>query len=254
MADPIRPHPEPPSTPATPSPDGQPEQTDVGHLHAPIVREKLEPRDGFEPVPMWMVAAFGVLLFWGGWYMAMYNGGWRSDILDPDPAVRYQTTGDAAGKPVDPMVLGERLFKANCVSCHQLTGVGVPGQYPPLAGSEWVLEHPQRMKRIVLHGMEGPVVVKGSTYNGNMPAFAAKLNDPQLAAVLTYIRNSWGNAAGPIAPEAVAATREATKTRAKPYHPDELLALTEPDFVAPAAPPATAPASPSPPPASPVAP
>lgn len=204
------------------------EAHDVNQLHAPIMREKTEPRDGYEPVPLWLIAVFGALLFWGGWYLATYSGGWRGDVLDHDPAARFAAIGAAPAAEVDPVALGEKLYRQRCVSCHQADGEGVAGQYPPLAGSEWVLEHEQRLKRILLHGLEGPIQVRGRTYNGAMPAFA-QLKDEQIAAVLTYIRQAWGNDAGPISPEAIAATRQATQGRAAPWSASELLAITEPD-------------------------
>jgi len=215
------------------------ETHDVNQLHAPIMREKMEPRDGYEPVPLWLITVFGALLFWGGWYLATYNGGWRSDVFDYDPATRFASTGNAEPKELDPVALGEKLFRQRCVSCHQANGEGVAGQYPPLAGSEWVLEHEYRLKRILLHGLEGPIQVRGNTYNGAMPVFG-QLKDEQIAAVLSYIRQAWGNAAAPIKPEAVAATRAASVQRTRPWSADELLAISQPDAVPPSEPSAPA--------------
>ncbi len=215
--------------------DSDPETSDIHSMHAPIMREKIEPRDGHEPIPLWLVAMFGILLFWGGWYLAQYSGGWRADILDPHPEARFaHLAGGGEPEQVDPFVLGEKLYKANCVSCHQAQGQGVANQYPPLAGSEWVLEHPQRLKRILLQGLEGPIVVMGNSYNGNMPAFGQRLDDENIGAVLTYIRQAWENEASAISPESVAATRTATQDRTAPWSAEELIALTEPDYVEPA--------------------
>jgi len=210
--------------------DGPPETVHVDRLHAPVMREKEEPRDGSEPVPLWLVAFFGALLFWGGWYISEFSGGWRADILDERPEARFAylmgtATGAAAA---DPMVLGERLYKANCVACHQADGQGVPGQYPPLAASEWVLERPEAMRRILLHGVEGNLTVRGNVYNGNMPGFGARLDDAKLAAVLTYVRGSWGNAADPISAESVAASRTATAGQTKPWNEAALMGIEGP--------------------------
>lgn len=201
---------------------------DVGKLHDCVVREQVEPSDGFEPIPNWMVAFYMVLLFWGGWYLATYSGGWDANVLDENPAARFAALA-AANTPPDPMEVGRRLYLANCVSCHQAAGQGVAGQYPPLAASEWVIENPQRLKRILLQGLEGPIVVLGNTYNGNMPAFN-RLRDDQIASILTYIRNSFGNSAGPITAEQVAATRTATTGRNAAWTAPELLAITDPDL------------------------
>jgi len=221
--------------------DGPPEKHDVAALHAPIMREKLDPRDGYEPVPLWLVAAFGILVFWGGWYLATYSGGFRSDVLDEDPAVRYAgMAGNAGGAGgTDPVVLGSRIYSGNCVSCHQQSGQGVPGQYPPLAGSEWVAGSPARLARLILHGVEGPIQVKGAAYNSAMPPLGGKLTDGQVAAVLTFVRTNaeWGNTAGAVTAEQVAAARAATRGRAAPMTEAELLAVTAED-VAPATKPA----------------
>lgn len=203
--------------------------------------ELTEPTDGLEPVPMWMIAFFGILIFWGGWYLARYVGDWRSDVLEEDPsALRMAATSIPAE---DPVTLGKRIFTGNCAVCHQPTGLGIPGQYPPLVGSDWLAGNPARIKRLVLHGGEGPITVKGSMYNNAMPPFGVKLTDKQIAAVLTFERGNkdWGNSADPIPPEAVAATREATKGRLNPWSPAELLAINTDEGPAPSA--TSAPAS-----------
>jgi mono/diheme cytochrome c family protein len=224
----------------TPTPQEREDRVDerrggdlVSRMHSPILRERMEPRDGYEPVPLWLVGLFGVLIFWGGWYMAEYSGGWSSDVLNPHPSARYPAVAADQGPP-DPMVLGKKLFTVHCVSCHQQGGQGVPGQYPPLVGSDWVTGSPARLKRILLQGLEGAITVNGEVYNGNMPAFAAKLKDEHLAAVLTYIRGSWGNEAEPISDQSVAATRQATVSRTKPWSEVELKAITNLDFLPPA--------------------
>jgi mono/diheme cytochrome c family protein len=216
------------------------------------MREQREPRDGYEPVPLWLVAVFGALLFWGGWYLATYNGGWRSDVLDENPAALYAPS--IPSKPLDPAALGKQLFNANCIACHQADGQGLPGQYPPLAGSEWVNDpNPARVKRIVLFGLEGAVQVKGNTYNGSMPNFGLRFSDDQVAAVLTFVRTNkdWGNTAPAVPTESVTATRTATKGRILPWTPSDLMAVTQDDYSS-AAPTMASPAptaTPAPPPA-----
>lgn len=233
------------ATPSVPVPSAPASAPVTGDR--PPHRELTEPTDGMEPIPLWMVTFFGILIFWGGWYLARYVGDWRSDMLEEDPvALRSASASNIAAE--DPITLGKRIFTGNCAVCHQSTGLGVPGQYPPLAGSEWVAGNPARIKRLVLHGGEGQIEVKGSTYNNAMPAFGAKLTDKQIAAVLTFVRGNkdWGNSSEAISPEAVAATRQATKARSNPWSPSELLAVNADE--SPAAPastsaPASAPAS-----------
>lgn len=207
------------------------EQHNVQELHAPILREQAEPRDGFEPIPPWLTLLFGAVVFWGGYYLASYNGGFRPDVYNE----QRTEGGTAPSNPAagaDPLVLGKRLYTANCAACHQPTGLGVSGQFPPLAGSEWVLGEPAMLKRILLQGLQGPLRVKGQSYNGNMPAFSTRLNDDQLAAVLSYIRQEWGNVAEPISPASIADIRKVVPQRTAAWTEAELKA-TPPDPLPP---------------------
>jgi mono/diheme cytochrome c family protein len=104
----------------------------------------------------------------------------------------------------------------------------VAGVYPPLAGSEWVTGSEQRLIRVLLHGLNGPIQVKGNTYNGLMPAFGKvpgggyNWNNERIAHVLSYIRHEWGNNASFITKEQVDEVLKAEATRAKPWTQDEL--------------------------------
>lgn len=102
------------------------------------------------------------------------------------------------------MELGETVYKRNCQACHQANGQGL-GAAPPLAGSEWVGGSPERLSAIVLYGVSGQIEVQGKTYQGAMPSFKGKLSDEELAAVASYVRNSWGNSAEPVSSELVKA-------------------------------------------------
>src|SRR5258708_9652559 len=110
---------------------------------------------------------------------------------------------------------GGQLFAAKCVACHQATGLGLPGVFPPLAGSEWVLGSDKILVQIPLHGISGSVQVKGTTYNGAMPVFNA-LSDAEIAAVLSYVRSTWGNSAAGGSPATVAGGRKATQSGSTP--------------------------------------
>ncbi len=200
------------------------ETPDVHYLHAPIMREQVEPRDGREPVPLWLTLFYGFVVFWGGYYLATYNGGFRPDVYDEN-SLRVGIVADVGKGEPDPEVLGKRLFTVNCAACHQQSGEGVAGQFPPLVDSEWVIGEPAILIRILLHGLQGPLTVRGETYNGNMPAFGEKLDDQQLSLVLTYIRQSWGNQADAITPEWIGQVREIEKDRSTPWSADELQAV-----------------------------
>lgn len=107
--------------------------------------------------------------------------------------------------------------------------MGVPGQFPPLVDSEWVLSKDwhgdNHMVRIVLHGLQGTVTVKGQQYNNAMAPWGKTLKDDQIAAVLTYVRNEWGNQAPPITKEYVAKIREETKDRSDAWTQKDLQAI-----------------------------
>ena len=122
--------------------------------------------------------------------------------------------------PVDPMVLGRQTFNV-CMQCHQDTGKGIPGTYPPLVGSPIVLGDPATPVRILLHGLQGDITVEGATYNGQMPSWD-RFSDEQIAAVLTYVRQAWTNTAPPVDPALVTAIRKQTGERTQPWTWPEL--------------------------------
>ena len=134
-------------------------------------------------------------------------------------------------EPVDPEVfsLGRNLYLSICSNCHGNDGKGLARFGPPLAASEWVLGAPERLIRILLHGMEGPVEVNGKIYDKPdilpvMPAFATTPAE-EIAAVLTYIRQEWGNQASAIESRTVASTRVTTQGKVNPWKATELLQL-----------------------------
>lgn len=117
---------------------------------------------------------------------------------------------------------GEQLYTTRCAACHQADASGVPDMFPPLAGSEWVNGDPGRSIKIILHGMEGEVEVKGETYSGVMPPWGAALNDAEVAALLTYVRSHFGNKSGPVTAAQVAKVRAENASRKKPWTVKEL--------------------------------
>jgi mono/diheme cytochrome c family protein len=119
---------------------------------------------------------------------------------------------------------GAELF-TRCAACHQASGMGMPGAYPPLAGSEWLLNNPEVPIRIVLHGLQGPITVKGGSFNNAMTPFGDQLSDAEIAAIISYERSSWGNSASKITAEQVKSVREATKAQTGPWKPDDLKGL-----------------------------
>ena len=231
-------------TAATPPPDEgfnkneNDSEIDIAGLHESLLREHAEPRHGNEPVPAWLITVFCCIIFWAGLYLASNSGGFREDVFDTSQTL----PGEAAAQtgPVDPKVLGKRVFTQNCIVCHQPTGLGVAGQFPPLAGSEWVLggewHGDNHLVNLLLNGLQGPVQVKGAPYNNAMPPWKM-LTDEQIAAVLTYIRSEWGNAAPPISADYVKMIRGQTPDRTEPWTMKDLQAIPPQKSPSPLAPP-----------------
>jgi mono/diheme cytochrome c family protein len=153
-------------------------------------------------------------------------------LLAP-PIARGQTR---AAKTATPVVAappasartGAEIFAVTCASCHQANGEGVPDRYPPLAGSEWVSGDADRMLRIVLHGLTGEVEVQGEMFTGLMPAWGPNLKDPQVAAVVSYVRDRFGGGAKAVTAADVQRVRKATASRKEPYTPKEVTAPKRP--------------------------
>jgi nitrite reductase (NO-forming)/hydroxylamine reductase len=120
------------------------------------------------------------------------------------PAI-HQAEAAAAGL-TEQRDRGAKVFAAACMACHQSDGKGLPGAFPPLAGSDFLRADPQRAIRIVLHGLTGAVTVNGTEFNSVMPPMA-QLSDAELADVLTYVMNSWGNDLGRVSSTEIAAVR-----------------------------------------------
>jgi mono/diheme cytochrome c family protein/glucose/arabinose dehydrogenase len=116
---------------------------------------------------------------------------------------------------------GRALYTSDCASCHQADGLGQRGRAPPLLGSAWVQRSPKALGRILLQGLKGPITVHVTEWSLEMPALP-HLDDEQAAAILTYIRRSWGNQADPVDASTVGEVRAATKDRKQPWTAQEL--------------------------------
>lgn len=114
----------------------------------------------------------------------------------------------AAAPSVAAAADGAKIYNQNCSSCHQPNGQGVTGTYPPLIGNPTVTGYDIHLIHIVKYGLTGKTTVGGVVYNGMMPAWGQSLSNADIAAVLTYIRSSWGNKARPITASRVAAVQK----------------------------------------------
>ena len=145
--------------------------------------------------------------------------------------VKYKTPKHLRGEDRNAYKLGSKIFQreAHCATCHQTHGKGSPNVYPPLVNSPWVTGSEERLVKLTLHGVWGKMIVNGKTFDPSrgvppMTAFRSILKDDELAAVLTFVRNSWGNEASPVSAATVKKVREQTSDRSTFWKPEELLA------------------------------
>jgi mono/diheme cytochrome c family protein len=203
-------------------------EPDVEQIHRQIVRELADPAEGYERVPWFLWVTVATMVFWAGWYI-----GRRGGSFDTQTHVEYAqigltagAAGDTAAKgPVDAVAEGKRIFGANCAACHQSTGLGIAGAFPPIVGSEWVTGPEQTLIRILLNGLGGPVKVNGVAYNGAMPAWKESMTDDEISYVITYIRQWAPNAAPAVTGASVATLRKEHAARTAPWSEAELKTL-----------------------------
>jgi mono/diheme cytochrome c family protein/glucose/arabinose dehydrogenase/lysophospholipase L1-like esterase len=145
--------------------------------------------------------------------------------IEADAAPVYTTHLTGQDKAIFDM--GAEVFnrEGHCITCHQPDGKGLPAaQFPPLEGSEWVTGNEERLIKLTLHGLYGPIEVKGQKYPGIVPMTPFKnLSDNEIAAVLTFVRNTFSNKGPVVLPETVKKVRAATADQPSFYKPDELL-------------------------------
>jgi mono/diheme cytochrome c family protein len=208
------------------------ETSDVQEVHAAIQREKREPRVGLEPLSIWLIAVYGLAIFWGGAYLGRYSGTFSGNGLDPlggPPPSKKAALGPGGGEQqaeLSPRDRGKKIFSANCQTCHQANGLGVAGQYPPLAGSEFTTGGSKRPAMIVLKGLQGPVMVKGQKFGSAvMQPWDKTLADQKIADVLTYERSEWGNNASPVTAEQIAALRKELANHPDSFVESDVLAV-----------------------------
>jgi mono/diheme cytochrome c family protein len=169
-----------------------------------------EPEATHSAIPMGIVVATFLLLFLGGVYFDHHSGWFNAKVYSPyvsaEQLESYQPKSGAAAA----LAHGKQIYETVCGICHGVDGMGKPAQAPPLAGSEWVNAGGfHRLAQIPLDGLNGDFQVEGKDWNLNMAPMGAALSDADLAAVLTYIRTSWGNKAGAVSADDVKAIRAA---------------------------------------------
>ena len=161
-------------------------------------REKSVRENGMEAVSLWLVLISAIVVLVGGATMGQggdffgYGELTKSDYMrEPSPV---DEPVEAEPEPALAFLKreGKKVY-ANCAACHQDSGLGQTGVFPPLAGSDWVTGNTEALGLIIHNGVAGQIEVAGTAYNGNMAAIGANFSPKEMAAVMTFIRNSWGN-------------------------------------------------------------
>lgn len=258
------------SQPYHPMNEGRPDQidyretADITEVHAAVEREKPEPSAEVTPMPLWLAGICAGAMVWAGTYFGVFHGGLSASVyneFESSPAVLFpqpQKAGGGAAAAEAPQSLTQqgKAVYSQCITCHQGNGLGVPGQFPPLAKSEWVTGSEKRLVAILLKGMQGPITIHGvkGSYGGNMVGWEGSLSDKKIAAVVSFIRSQWGNTAPEISEAKVKAARVEFAAQKAQWTEAELLQIpadaTLPDAAGAAAPvagaaPATAAAKPA---------
>ncbi len=178
---------------------------------------------GFQTMPIFLIFLFGGTIFWAAVYLAKNTGEFREDIFSAEDLYAVQEDVVPVFDEVKFIGKGEKLYTSRCAACHQGSGKGLPPAFPPLAESRWVTGDAGIPAKLILLGLAGPIEVKGVNYNGAMPAFGEILKDKDIAAILSYIRTSWGNEAPIVMEEEVANYRAQVGDRKTTYNIQELL-------------------------------
>jgi|GEM_PF-228675 len=169
----------------------------------------VEPAVARFPAPIWIIVVMLVLLYFGGIYFDRHGGWFDRRVYFPytsagELAVYQPQSGASAS-----LTHGRTIYENVCGTCHGSDGLGKANQAPPLAGSEWVAKDVVSLARVPLLGLNGPITVAGQGWNLGMAPMGAGLSDADLAAVLSYLRTSWGNQSPPVSEEDAKAARAA---------------------------------------------
>ena len=179
--------------------------------NASYAREHEEPVERNNPVPWLLGLVAACLCVWGVSYFLL------NQSLAPATALPSKSAATTPQAPTPVAADGAQIFASRCSSCHQATGAGLPGVFPPLAGSEWVNGDASKVAEILLLGINGPITVKGATFHGVMPAFGHQLSDAEIAAVASHVRSSFGNKSPAVTADVVKAERAKLGNRSTPW-------------------------------------
>lgn len=208
-------------------------------LHDAIRRETTLNRGGRGGVGVTVLVISALILIFGGGQLFSTSNGFRPGIYitdnytpEPRPSLTGGTEDAVKAAWIDDWMADGKKVYANCIACHQASGLGIAGQFPPVVGSEWVNGGTKRLGAILLHGINGPFKVGGQSYNQLMPAWNT-LSDDKIAQVLTYVRREFGSLPegedGVLTTEMIKAARDEFSSHTAPFTEAELLAIPATD-------------------------
>lgn len=188
---------------------------------AACVREKRIAANGSEPISLWVIALCGVVVLIAGGILGGAGDWFNYKATFREGYVRSAAPGaeDTGPQPKEAlaayMAKGAKIYSAKCNGCHGADAKGDGANYPSLVGSKWVVGSSEKLSMIILNGLQGPTST-GKTYGAGMPAQAAGLTAEDLAGIMTYIRNNFGNTTGDvITAEMAKAALDISAARAK---------------------------------------
>lgn len=196
----------------------------IEQIHYASMRERPLPEEGNERGPVWMYVVIICTLAFGFFYMGRYLG----EVSDRAHVLYIQAETDSTKEEVefDPIAEGQQIYTRVCQACHQANGQGIQGVFPTMVGADWVVDNPDNVVKIVLNGLQGELVRDDATYNGVMPQFS-RLSDQEIAAVVSYIRNDFGNEGSLYPEERVTQIRELTADISGAYNEAQVLETAE---------------------------
>ncbi len=199
----------------------QNEQDDIYDIHQAALRERPLPEEGTEIGPWWLYAIILTTFAFGFFYAGFYFGEFN---YQPHQLYLTQTESEAEIEQVEltQMELGENIYGRVCSTCHQANGEGVEGAFPTLVDTDYVNGNVSRFAGIIIHGLYGELEINGVSYNGNMPAWGEQISDKEVAAVMTYVRNSFGNNSSDVPIDSVKSYRETFGDRTAQWEVGEL--------------------------------
>jgi mono/diheme cytochrome c family protein len=198
--------------------------------HVELSKNKHQPTKNFLIAPLVFVFVFGCLIFVCSIQLAHTTNSFQ--LHPPVEVVELSPEEKEALRLERKISSGEKIFAGRCASCHQANGLGIDGQFPPLANSEWVAADPAVITSIILKGLKGEIVVNGKTYGTSAAVnmAAVPISDREIANVSTYVRQAWGNTSSEVTEDFVSELRAEQSAKQDQWVGDELKSLYSDSF------------------------